>query len=210
MMSVGNKHIHSGTWIVGCLGILAGILLILLDAALLLNVIFVIMGVFTLIANIPGIIIGISEFSARHGKFTLITSGISVIVGLLMIFHHSEILMILLGIYMIVLPLFEILTSKQKGKQLLADLPKLILGVILIIIGPAGAMNVLFDIVGALIIIASIVIALIPLLRTKKYSHKTGGRVFADTNGDGTIDTVFVDTTGDGKPDVGVNYKEKK
>ena len=86
----------------------------------------------------------------------------------------------------------------------------MILGVVLLVVGPAETLGILFDVAGTIILVLSVVIALVMLARAKRYSNKTGGRIFADTDGDGTIDTVFVDTTGDGKPDLGVDYNEKK
>lgn len=205
-----KKQSNGGIWLTLLIGVLIGMLLIVLDVALLLKILFVAMGVFTVIVNISGLVLGIANFSTRIGKVTLLSSSISILMGILMIFKHSTLLMILLGVYMIILPLVEILLSKNKKKQLLAELPKMILGVVLIIVGPAGTLGVLFDVAGGLVIVLSVLFAVLTLIKKKHYSNKTGGRIFADTNGDGSIDTVFVDTTGDGRPDVGVNYNEKK
>lgn len=205
-----KKQSNGGIWLTLLIGVLIGMLLIVLDVTLLLKILFVAMGVFTVIVNISGLVLGIASFSTRIGKVTLLSSSISILMGILMIFKHSTLLMILLGVYMIILPLVEIVLSKNKKKQLLADLPKMILGVVLIIVGPAGTLGVLFDVAGGLVIVLTVLFAALTLIKKKHYSNKTGGRIFADTNGDGSIDTVFVDTTGDGRPDVGVNYNEKK
>ncbi len=205
-----KKQSNGGIWLTLLIGVLIGMLLIVLDVTLLLKILFVAMGVFTVIVNISGLVLGIASFSTRIGKVTLLSSSISILMGILMIFKHSTLLMILLGVYMIILPLVEIVLSKNKKKQLLAELPKMILGVVLIIVGPAGTLGVLFDVAGGLVIVLTVLFAALTLIKKKHYSNKTGGRIFADTNGDGSIDTVFVDTTGDGRPDVGVNYNEKK
>lgn len=209
-MTLMKKNNNSGIWVMLAIGLLAGGLLILLDASLLLKILFVVMGVFTVIANVPGVVAGIVDFSTRTGKFTLISSAVSVLVGFLMIFKHSALLMVFLGVYMLVLPLIGILLASDKKKQLMSELPKMILGVVLLVVGPAETLGILFDVAGTIILVLSVVIALVMLARAKRYSNKTGGRIFADTDGDGTIDTVFVDTTGDGKPDLGVDYNEKK
>lgn len=209
-MTLMKKNNNSGIWVMLAIGLLAGGLLILLDASLLLKILFVVMGVFTVIANVPGVVAGIVDFSTRTGKFTLISSAVSVLVGFLMIFKHSALLMVFLGVYMLVLPLIGILLASDKKKQLMSELPKMILGVVLLVVGPAETLGILFDVAGTIILVLSVVIALVMLARAKRYSSKTGGRIFADTDGDGTIDTVFVDTTGDGKPDLGVDYNEKK
>ena len=188
------------------LGILIGILLILVNTAWLLKVIFVIMGIATVLYSIPGILLGASAFSTGYGKLVLILSVLGAVFGVWMIFWHSAILMILLGVYMVVSPLIEILLSKDKGAKFKSELPKLILGVSMLILGPAGTLDVLFDVAGVVTVLLSIVNATVLLIGMRKKQNKTGGRVFADTTGDGKIDTLYVDTTGDGKADTATDY----
>jgi hypothetical protein len=56
------------------------------------------------------------------------------------------------------------------------------------------------------------VIGIFAYLKVKKMleSTATGGRVFVDTDGNGTIDAVYVDTTGDGKVDTKIDIEENK
>ena len=187
-------------------GILAGILLIFLSADFLLTVVFVIMGIITVFYSLPGITLGAMTFSTGAGKITLILSILSAVIGFLMIFWHSTFLLFFLGGYMIVMPVIEILLAKDKLNQLKAELPKLILGVAMLILGPAGTLDVLFDVAGVVTVLLSIVNATVLLIGMRKKQNKTGGRIFADTTGDGKIDTLYVDTTGDGKADTATDY----
>ena len=111
---------------------------------------------------------------------------------------------------MIVMPVIEILLAKDKLNQLKAELPKLILGVVMFLLGPAKTLDVLFDVAGWVIIVLTLLNAIVSLLSLKKVHKNTGGRIFVDTTGDGKVDTVYIDTTGDGKVDTATNYRENK
>ena len=211
-MNASQKLFGSGVLIFALLGLLSGILLIALPVELLLRIVFVIVGVVTVVCNLPGLIVGLANLGNRVGQVSLVLSLVSVILGVLMIFFHSSVLMILVGVYLLILPLVEILLSKDRGAQLRAELPKLILGVVLLVVGPARSVAILFDVAGW-IIVALTAIYLVAMLisylyRQQKADTQTGNRTFADTTGDGKIDTVYVDTDGDGSPDTKRRYRE--
>ena len=195
-------------------GVLKGILLIAVDPSFLLKVLFVVMGIVTVLSAIPGLLVGIASFKGQAGKISLIVSLISILVGLLMIFWHSSILMIALGVYLVVFPLIEILMSKDKAVRLKSELPKMIVGLVLILVGPAKALDVMLDVAGVGVIVFSILYIVLSLFtgirsQTKKEAT-TGNRIFVDTTGDGKVDTVYVDTTGDGQPDTAKRYRDGK
>ena len=196
------------------ISIVLGVLLIALPVDFLLKVIFVIMGIVTVLSAISGVSFGLTYFDRREGKLSLISSGISLIVGILMIFWHNSLLMILLGVYLLVLPIVEILLATDRAKQLKTELPKMVVGVVLLLVGPAKTVGMLFDIAGWLVLLAGVlwsaVSAVLRLTRQSKYQHTTGNRVFVDHNGDGNVDSVIVDTTGDGKPDTEKTYRNHK
>lgn len=191
-------------------GVLAGILLILVPTDFLLNLVFVVMGILTVILHFPGLLMGLGTIATPMGKVTLISSAVSVVIGLLMIFWHNSLLLILLGIYMILLPLIYILLAKDRYARLKSELPKLILGVVLTVLGPANTLDFLFDVAGALVIVLNVIYLVSVYFLMRKHQNTPGARVFVDTDGNGTIDAVYVDTTGDGKADTSTRYKEKK
>ncbi len=212
--NASQKLFGSGVLIFALLGLLAGILLIALPVELLLKIVFVIVGVVTVVSNLPGLIVGLTKLDERAGQVSLILSLISVIFGVLMIFFHSTVLVILVGVYLLILPLVEILIAKNRGAQLKAELPKLILGVVLVVVGPARGAAILFDVAGWIILVLTAVyfvsMLISYLIRQKKAETQTGNRTFVDTTGDGKIDTVYTDIDGDGKPDTKCRYREDK
>ena len=208
-----KKTTLAGVLIFGLFGLLIGILLIALNADFLLNVVFVVMGVITILYNIPGIALGLTGIRTRFGVVSLIFSLVSVAIGLLMIFWHTGVLMVVLGVYMIVFPLVQILLAKEKLLQLKVELPKLIVGVVLLLIGPARAIGTVLDLAGWIVLVLTAVYVIVVLVgqsRVDRHVDKTGTRVFVDTTGDGKIDAVYVDTTGDGKVDSSTPYREEK
>jgi ABC-type amino acid transport system permease subunit len=205
-----KRFAWSGILTMTLIGLLVGLLLLLLSASLLIKIVFVILGIITVLSNIPGITMGLMNLDCKEGKLELITSLISAVVDFLMIFWHSGVLMIVLGVYMVVLPLIEILISSDKSPRLKTELPKLILGVVLILLGPARTLDFLFDVAGICVIVMTLACAMIVAINMNRKQNTPGGRIFVDSDGDGSIDTVYVDTTGDGEADTATRFREKK
>ncbi len=197
-------------FITAAIGILLGVLLILIPVSALLYAVFVVMGIVTVVGNLPTLIHGIWNFSTPAGKANLLLSSISVILGLLMIFWNNGILMIILGIYMLLFPIADILMAQDKLAECKSELPKLILGLILILLGPAGTFDLLFDIAGGIVIALSVLYVVWVYAIMRRRQNTPGSRIFVDTDGNGTIDAVYVDTTGDGKADTATHYQEKQ
>ncbi|MBR2020471.1 MAG: hypothetical protein IKA05_08755 [Clostridia bacterium] len=206
-----KKSTLASLLIFGLFGLLAGALLIVLNADFLLKVIFVVMGVITMLYSIPGVVVGLMGLRSRSGVVTLVLSLLSAGIGFWMIFWHNKILMIVLGVYMLVFPLVEILLSKDKLLRLKTELPKLIVGVVLLLIGPAKALGTVLDVAGWIVWILTaiyVIAVLIGQSRVNQHVNKTGTRIFVDHTGDGKIDAVYVDTTGDGKADTSTTYRD--
>ena len=212
--NTSQKLFGSGVLLFALMGLVAGVLLIALPVTLLFKIVFVIIGIVTVVSNLPGLFVGLANIHDRKGRLGWILSLISVAFGILMIFFHSGVLMIIVGIYLLLLPLLEILLSKKRMAQLRAELPKLILGVVLIVVGPAATAAFLFDAAGWIIIVLTLLyligMTVSYFMRMKKAETATGGRTFVDTTGDGVIDTVYVDIDGDGKADAQRRYRGNK
>jgi len=211
---VDFKNIRRGfsraTLTIAGIGALIGLLLIVIPVGFLLDVVFFMMGIATIAVSLPALF---SLLPLRHtsvGKVSLISTVLMVIAGFLMLFWHSSVLLIVVGVVMIVQPIFAIASDSDRQARLKAELPKLIIGVILVVLGPAGTLDILFDIAGAGLIVLSILYLIWSYKLVKKAQHITGNRIFVDTDGNGTIDTIYVDTDGNGEPDTATNYREKK
>ena len=192
------------------IGALIGLLLIVIPVGFLLDVVFFMMGIATIAVSLPAFF---SLLPLRHtsvGKVSLISTALMVIAGFLMLFWHSSVLLIVVGVVMIVQPILAIASDRDRQARLKAELPKLIIGVILVVLGPAGTLDILFDIAGAGLIVLSILYLIWSYKLVKKAQHITGNRIFVDEDGNGTIDAIYVDTDGNGEADTATNYREKK
>ena len=202
--------------VIGAIGILVGIMFAFL-ANLALTVICIICGVLTLLSGIPQLVGAVSGLikNKKMAVVDLVMSIVTVAVGLMLIFSRNEIIMVIVGAYLIIFPLLRILIAKEKTAQLKSELPAIILGVALVLIGPGAALDFIFKIAGAVVIVFSVIYILIGVLSYLKALKKlekgeTGSRIFVDTDGNGTVDAVYIDTTGDGKPDTKIDIDENK
>ena len=204
------KFAVTGIMFAALLGIVLGLLLLLTPVSFLLNVIFVVLGVLTVFNNLPTMIFSLFELKTTSGKVMFFLSLIATVLGVMMIFFHNSIYMILLGIYFVLIPFLRLIFSKDRAELVREELPKLILGVVMILLGPAYTVSILFDIAGWSVLGLTVVYVISSLLALRRAQRKTGGRVFVDVDGDGTIDALYVDTTGDGKVDTATHYRDEQ
>ena len=187
-----------------------GLLLILIPVGFLLDLVFLIMGIATIVISLPALISLLPLWHTKVGKVSIACTALVVVAGFLMLFWHSGILLIAVGVVMLVQPILAILNAPDRSARLKAEAPKLILGAVLILLGPAKAIDLLFDVAGIALILLSILYLIWTYRLIKKSQHVTGNRVFVDEDGNGTIDALYVDTDGNGEADTATNYREKK
>ena len=208
------KNIRRGfsraSLIIAGIAALIGLLLIVIPVGFLLDVVFFIMGIATIVVSLPALISLLPLRHTKVGNISLICTALTVAAGFLMLFWHSSVLLIIVGVVMIAQPILAIVSATDKTARLKSELPKLIIGVVLILLGPAKAIDTLFDIAGVGLIVLSILYLLWMHKIVKKAQNITGNRVFVDEDGNGTIDAIYVDTDGNGEADTATDYKEKK
>lgn len=206
------------------MGILFGVLILVLAAILqpstvqtIIHWTLIICGIFTIISNIPELISGIGHVNTAVGLIDLISAVLGILFGLALIFFQSTVLVVIIGIYLILFPLLRVLTAADKGKQLLREVWRLAMGVLLLVFLPLlmdaafTVVHILLLVVGWLLIAVSLIsgiISVIGILRVSRSGETTAsGTVYADTTGDGRIDTIYMDTDGDGSPDTTVHIE---
>ena len=204
------KYAVTGIMFAAMLGVALGLLLILTPVSFLLNIIFVVLGVLTVFNNLPTMIFSLFELKTTSGKMMFFLSLIATVLGVMMIFFHNSLYMILLGVYFVLIPLLRLFFSKGRAELIREELPKLILGIVMILLGPAYTVSILFDIAGWSVLGLTVVYVVSALLGLRRAQRKTGNRVFVDVDGDGTIDALYVDTTGDGKAESATHYRDEQ
>lgn len=192
-----NQFFWTQLLTIALVGGLLGLLLILLSTDLLMKIIFVFLGAFTIFTAIPSLVIGLTFPHEQVGKLSLFSSIISMVMGILLIFWHNTILMVVIGVYFLLFPMLEILLAKDRMRQFKSEIPKLIVGIVMLVFGPAETLDLLFDVVGWIVLGLTAIAMLITVIsfvkHRKKVDQTTSDRVFVDYDGDGTIDAVYVD-----------------
>lgn len=204
------KYAVTGIVFAAMIGVLLGLLLLFAPVALLLNIMFVLLGILTVFNNLPTLIFSLFELKTTAGKVLFLLSLVATFLGVMMIFFHNSIYMILLGVYFVLVPVLRLIFSKERAELVREELPKVILGVVMILLGPAYIVSILFHVAGWVVLIMTAVYVVSALIALRRAQHKTGARVFVDVDGDGTIDALYVDTTGDGKVDTATRYRDEQ
>lgn len=159
----------------------------------LIEIIFIIFGVITLFSSIPEFFIAVANISSLPGKLSLISASIGVLFGFVMIFYHSRIIIPIIAAYLVIFPVVRILITRPKELRNMtakALVPKIIIGILLIVFFPAasGLADTVFrvglKIVGWAIIVISIV-ALVSFLiflyaRPKASKKADDGTIYLD------------------------------
>ena len=153
-----KKNILANIIISLVIGVLLGVLLIVLsgvlDVSFLLKWSLIIVGIITIIGNIPSLINGIMNITKAAGIIDLIFSILGIALGCMMIFNQGPVINIILAVYLIAFPVVRIILAGSAWKdQIKKEWIKILIGALLIAFLPA----VLSDadaIVGLIMVIA--------------------------------------------------------
>ena len=207
----------------------------------MLNAAFALIGISLVLTSIPNLIGGIVSIKQKKGKFDLVFSIITIVVGVILAIYGVIAALInfgvnflsmpliinqamvvlrwvlcgLIALYLIVLPIIRIVKAEKKALQFKAELIKMILGVLLVVLLICGVLGtVLQHLIGITLIVAgalTVILAIINLIVglvgiSKAAKDPVAVAVAVDTDGDGKADAIVIDTDGDGKADaVGVD-----
>ena len=191
-----RSNLTAGAIISATFGILIGMLIKNLpnhfSLSDLVGVLFVVFGVFTLISAIPEFFIAASNLSTISGKLSLISAGLGIASGLILIFYHNRIIIPIIAAYLVILPIFEIVCARPKeyrATRLRALFPKIVIGVLLVVFFPAASgiadkiFALILAVLGWVIIGASIVtlfVSLVTLYAKKPRNKENDGTIYLD------------------------------
>lgn len=138
---------------------LLGVLLISINVEGMMSVIMLLIGIATVAVNLMRLLT-MRNIRGTGKEVMTVTAVIGVILGVLLAVMRNSVLAILIGIYMIVLPIVDVIMSKYKTEQLKAGFPKILFGVVLVAIGPGKALEIISDIGGLLLVVFGVVYVL--------------------------------------------------
>ena len=144
----------------GIAGAAFGAVLLLTDGASVLSFLTKLIGTVMLIINLPRVIALVSRGDVKHRRIELGVYLAGAIIGVVIFFlpvAAVTVASVLAGVWFIVLPVVDIIGAQYRREQFKAELPKIIIGVFLIVLGPTVLFSVLVKILGGAIFVFSVI-----------------------------------------------------
>lgn len=212
-----TKHIKSmnlASLLISALAGLAVGLLLLLGADQLFNLLAFLLGVVGLVVSLPPFLDAVIRNGEKDSAGGILMYGAAVILSLALMLSRNFVVMIVVGLCLIVIPVVRISMADDSSAQLKKELPRILIGLVLVVVGPCRVIDWLFRAMGVLVLLLTAIYFVYGLLSYlgkigKAESVTKGTRTFVDTTGDGKVDTIRVDTTGDGKTDTEMPYRRR-
>lgn len=125
------------------IGVLLGALLILLagilDVSFLIKWTLIIIGIITIIGNVPSLVNGILNVNRASGIIDLIFAIVGIVLGIMMIFMQGTVMTVILAVYLIAFPIVRIILSGKDGwrDQIKKEWIKILIGALSLAFLPA-------------------------------------------------------------------------
>lgn len=150
------------------IGVLLGTVLVVLSSVLSFSDLLfwglVIVGIITIISNVPELVRGIMNIKNPAGIVDLIFSAIGIVLGFMMIFMQGTIVTVIVAIYLIIFPIIRVIISRKGWKnQISEEWVKILIGVLLLAFLPALT-NAANDVFGLILLIAGWVVIAISVI----------------------------------------------
>ena len=130
-----------------------GILLILIDGDFFTRILFIIFGV---IFILEGLLALLSESA--------------ILLGILLIFFQEGFIRISVGIYFIGVPVILLILRREYFKEELKEqLPKIVVGLLVLILGIGGFVNILLDVLGWILIVGAVLYLILGCISLSKH-----------------------------------------
>lgn len=143
-------------------GILFGMLMLFVNVDFMLNVISIAIGIYLIISGV------LQLAHDEQDKIIAATSIITIGLGTLCVIFRNEIISILVGIVLIVVPVIRICIADDWKKQFKKEIVSIIVGVVLIVIGPTNTIEIIVRILGLICILLAIIYFIHQLISFKK------------------------------------------
>ena len=145
-------------WVVPFIYFFIGLAFIVIPSKTLVDIIFTVLGVIIICLNlIPCIYyFMLGSKDSRYYPYAILAL-ISVVIGFVFIFNHNAILAIILGVWLVVLPIVRIILSKEKKKEILKAIPYFIAAILLFFIPAEAILDIVLKVFGGLLMALGVV-----------------------------------------------------
>lgn len=161
-----KKNVLSSIIVSLIIGVLLGVLLIvlsgILDVSFLIKWGLIVVGIITIISNVPSLVNGIVNISKPAGIIDLIFAIIGIALGCMMIFMQGTVITLIVSIYLIAFPIVRIVLSGKNGwkDQIKKEWIKILIGALMLAFLP-GLLAAADAVVKTIILVAGwVVVAL--------------------------------------------------
>lgn len=158
-----KKNVLANIIISLIIGVILGVLLValssFLDVSFLIYWGLVVVGILTIISNVPALINGIMNINKTSGIVDLVFSILGIVLGLMMIFVQGTVITVIVAVYLIAMPIVRIILSGSAGwkDQIKREWIKMLIGVLLLVFLP-GLLAAADTVVKTIILIAGWVV----------------------------------------------------
>ncbi len=145
-------------WVVPFIYFFIGLAFIVIPSKTLVDIIFTVLGVIIICLNlIPCIYyFMLGSKDSRYYPYAVLAL-ISVVIGFVFIFNHNAVLAIILGVWLVVLPIVRIILSKEKKKEILKAIPYFIAAILLFFIPAEAILDIVLKVFGGLLMALGVV-----------------------------------------------------
>ena len=153
-------------WVTPIVYILIGLAFLCIPSNVLIDIIFTVLGIIIIGLNLVPCIYYFMMGSKDNRYYPYaIMALVSVIIGFVFIFQHNAVLAVILGVWLVVLPIVRIVLANDKKHELIKAIPYFIAAVLLFFIPAEAILDIVLKVfggflmaIGVLYIIANIVI----------------------------------------------------
>lgn len=141
-------------WVVPFIYLVIGLAFVVIPSNTLVDIIFTVLGVIIIFLNLVPCIYYFMLGSKDSRYYTnAVLSLISVIIGFVFIFNHNAVLAIILGVWLVVLPIVRIILAQDKKKELIKAIPYFIAAVILFFIPAEAILDIVLKVFGVILMV---------------------------------------------------------
>ena len=153
-------------WVTPIVYILIGLAFLCIPSNVLIDIIFTVLGIIIIGLNLVPCIYYFMMGSKDNRYYPYaIMALVSVIIGFVFIFQHNAVLAVILGVWLVVLPIVRIVLSNDKKHELIKAIPYFIAAVLLFFIPAEAILDIVLKVfggflmaIGVLYIVLNIVI----------------------------------------------------
>jgi len=180
------------------IGVLLGTLIIVLSSVLafsdLLKWGLIIVGVITIISNIPSLVNGILNITKASGIVDLIFAIVGIALGCMMIFMQGTVITVIVSVYLIAFPIVRIILAGGEGwkDQIKKEWIRILIGALLLAFLPAltnaanDAFSIILLIAGWVVIGISVLLFVLSLVSYIKAAKKVEAAAPVETTAEDT------------------------